>query len=199
MKHLIFDLDGTLLNSLPLFYMTLKQVCEEWNMPELSQADFDAIAALPALNALEALNFQDLDGALSRWLELCYEEESVDLFDGVESVLATLSSRQKLAVFSSKRREQYDRTVKTHPIAGYFSSVVLFEDTTRHKPYPDGLLLVCKQMDWKPEDCIYIGDTHHDEEAARAAGMDFVLALWGAQKGLTSNKMIDTPSQLLSI
>ena len=58
----------------------------------------------------------------------------------------------------------------------YFRTAVAYEDTTRHKPHPEPLLLAANRLKIKPSGTVYIGDAASDMEAAKAAGMKFILS-----------------------
>lgn len=89
-------------------------------------------------------------------------------------------SGKKMGVVSSRRYDEYEAVITPLGIDGYFENIVLAEDSDRHKPEPDPLLEYLRRAGAKPGEAIYVGDTAHDSQAARAAGVPFVFAGWGA-------------------
>jgi phosphoglycolate phosphatase-like HAD superfamily hydrolase len=82
-------------------------------------------------------------------------------------------------------------------------AVVTYEETERHKPRPDPLLLAAKRLGFEPAACWYVGDSTHDMEAARAAGMYGVGAAWGPYgRDLLrplADVVIDAPGELVGL
>ena len=60
-------------------------------------------------------------------------------------------------------------------LKSYFKADVAYEDTKKHKPFPEPLILAAKKLKVKPEETVYIGDSESDMKAAKAAGMKFVF------------------------
>ena len=78
--------------------------------------------------------------------------------------------------------------------------MVLADDTERHKSEPDPLLEYLRRTGARPEETIYVGDTAHDSQAARAAGISFVFAGWGAASYVDqASYWVHAPSEVLLI
>jgi pyrophosphatase PpaX len=80
---------------------------------------------------------------------------------------------------TSKRNELALRGLERFGLLEYFELVVGSDDTVRHKPEPDPLLLAADRLDVSIEDCVYVGDSPYDMRAARAANAVALGALWG--------------------
>ncbi|MBS3051143.1 MAG: HAD-IA family hydrolase [Candidatus Aenigmarchaeota archaeon] len=89
--------------------------------------------------------------------------------------LKLLSEHYRLAIVTS-RVKVYLYEPPMDSVKTYFRTAVAYEDTTRHKPHPEPLLLAANRLKIKPSGTVYIGDAASDMEAAKAAGMKFILS-----------------------
>lgn len=87
-----------------------------------------------------------------------------------------------MEVVSSKRRLHVVSELQSKGLHDLFDVIVAQEDTQLHKPHPDPLVLAAHRLGVIPEDCIYIGDQPSDVQAAKAADMISIVALWGEGK-----------------
>ena len=88
----------------------------------------------------------------------------------------------------------WDRIPQNH----LFELIVNADDTKEHKPSPEPLLKYLEKAGITPEEAMYIGDSQHDMLCAKKAGVDFVLAGWGAyNRNLDVKVIIDRPEELL--
>jgi len=82
-------------------------------------------------------------------------------------------------------------------------TIITYEETERHKPHPDPLLLAAQRLGLEPAACWYVGDSTHDMEAARAAGMHAVGAAWGPYGhdllAPLADVVVDAPEHLLGL
>jgi phosphoglycolate phosphatase len=107
--------------------------------------------------------------------------EKTVMFDDVDSTLEYLHEKGlKCAIISTKYRYRITEALERDGIAKYFDLLVGGEDVTVHKPEPEGLLKAMECLDLKAEDCVYVGDSTVDAQAAENAGVDFIGVLSGA-------------------
>ena len=180
-EHVIFDVDGTLADTDGISQQALQDLLFERTGEEEDLADLVFARGIPGAEALERLGILS-DDALARWDELARAHaDEMRLFPGVREMLEGLrASGKKMGVVSSRRHDEYEAVITPLGIDDFFSGMVLAEDTELHKPNPEPLLEYLHRTGAKPEETIYVGDTAHDSRAARAAGVSFVFAGWGA-------------------
>lgn len=182
---LIFDLDGTLLDTLESLASAYNQMLTELGYPTLPIDDYRqvigdgvrtaVVRALPADVKDEAviaqgmLRFKEI--YQGRWHEAAP-------YHGIEELLANLKGSYPLAVLSNKD-DAFTQQCIDHYFPGLFDSVVGFRPGLKHKPDPAGGRLVAKELGLAPEDCWMIGDTRTDMETAVACNMTGVGVLWG--------------------
>ncbi|MDU1313770.1 MAG: HAD family hydrolase [Clostridium septicum] len=202
-KCVIFDLDGTVLNTEKMNILPLQRLIKEELGEEHSYESLLKYMAYAGKKTLELLGFKDIDRSYEKWVKYVNEfEEGATLYEGFDKVIEDLSYNGILCgIASSKMRNQYEIDFFKTGLQHHMKSVVLAEDTKKHKPHPDPLLRVAKTLAIDPSECLYVGDTIFDYKASKAAGMGFALALWGATdlNGINADYNLENPSDLLSI
>jgi pyrophosphatase PpaX len=109
-----------------------------------------------------------------------HHDDLVRLYPGVTETLAALRDRgYPLGIVTSKRRVVADLAFATTGLDALMTVIICVEDAPRPKPAPDPLLAAAGQLGLPPADCLYVGDSVHDLQAAAAAGMPSAAALWG--------------------
>lgn len=181
-KAIVYDLDGTLINTLDMNMYPLMRIIEE----ELGESwTYDQVlrfSAQPGLKTMDDLGIQDKDTVYARWVRYVNEyPHGAIVFDGIRKVLeAVRAAGIRQAVVSSKMHKQYQIDIVDNGLDEYLETAVLAEDTVLHKPHPEPIWECLKRMDLKPEEILYVGDAHSDLLAANAAGVDSGFAGWGA-------------------
>lgn len=178
----LFDLDGTLANSISLIIESYQYAFRSVSGREVGRDE-----ALSWIGQTLPTTFAREDAANAAELERVYREYNLAHMDeiagypGVPELLASLRQAGALVgVVTSKRRASMIRTLDLAGITGLVEPVVGLEDTERHKPYPDPLLEAMRRLDVTPDKVVYVGDAVWDALAARAAGVAAVAVTWGA-------------------
>ena len=194
-QGVLYDIDGTLLNTInmnmyPLIRIIKEELGEDWALKDVIK-----FMAYPGMKTMEELGIQNPQQVYQRWVRYVNEyEEGATPYEGVEQMLATLRAQGvRQAAVSSKNRAQYHIDMVGNGLDRYMETAVLEEDTTLHKPNPAPLL---------EGQALYVGDTPSDAQAAQAAGMDFGYAKWnGVEQGRADSAayVLYTPGQLLEL
>ena len=198
-KAVLYDLDGTLLDTYEMNMIPLQQIIREELGEERTLEQLRPFYSQPGLKTMADLGIQDVDGVYARWVEYVnnYEKGAVP-YPGVEQVLQTFHAAGiRQAVVSSKMHKQYRIDMDRYGLDRYLETAVLAEDTILHKPHPDPILECLRRMDLSPTDVIYIGDAQSDLEAARNAGVDFGFAGWSGGAISSTAHHFHTPLDLL--
>ncbi|MGL6154022.1 MAG: HAD family hydrolase [Cetobacterium sp.] len=179
---ILFDLDGTVLNTQKMNIIPLQKLILEELGQELSYDDLIKYCAYPGKQTIKMLGFEDIEKSYEKWVKYVNEfEEGATLYEGFEKVFQSLHGMEiKIGIVSSKMRKQYEIDFIPTGLEKYVLCKVLAEDTPIHKPNPEPLLLGADLLKLNPENIIYIGDTIADQMASKNAGMRFALASWGA-------------------
>ncbi|WP_293714016.1 MULTISPECIES: phosphoglycolate phosphatase [unclassified Stenotrophomonas] len=182
----LFDLDGTLLDSAPDFVVTANRMLQARGMPEVSLEQLRPAVSKGA-RAMLAVAFPQMGEAerqalVPEFLEI-YEAligQYATLFDGVETMLQALEEAGTTWGIVTNKPEYLARLIL--PQLGWEQrcAVLIGGDTlAERKPHPLPLEVAAQRIDIAASACVYVGDDERDIIAARAAGMPSVAALWG--------------------
>lgn len=202
-KCIIFDLDGTMLDTEKMNIIPLQKLIKEELGQTISYDELLKYRAYAGKKTLELLGFKNIEKSYEKWVKYVNEfEGGATLYDGFNEVMAGLDSNGIICgIASSKMKKQYEIDFLKTGLQIYMKSVVLAEDTENHKPHPEPLLKAVEILNIDPKDTIYIGDTIADYKSSKAAGMSFGLALWGAAdvSNINADYNLDKPSDILNI
>jgi phosphoglycolate phosphatase/pyrophosphatase PpaX len=185
---ILFDLDGTLIDTKSLYIEAYRQAVQPYVREELTPDDIKALRPTSELAFLRAVvHDRDFDACLADFYR-AYEALHVDRFAGVyPGVPGTLTALRDagipmgLVTGKSRRSWEITRAVIELPVS--FGALVFDDDVRAPKPDPHGLELAVEAMGVDPGEALYVGDTLTDMEAARAAGLRPIAALWAFGDG----------------
>jgi len=209
-RAVLFDLDGTLLDSAPDMLATANRLRDAHGLAPMRLAQIRAHVSKGSRAMLSAA-FPHLDAAVREamvpmFLETYLQElgrHSV-LFDHIETMLAALEADGAAWGIVTNKPEYLAREIL--PQLGWETrcAVLIGGDTlAERKPHPLPLRVAAERIGFAVGDCVYVGDDERDIQAARAAGMPSIAALWGyrqdheepAQWG--ADGVLESPDQLL--
>lgn len=202
-KAIIYDIDGTVLNTLnmnmyPLIKIIKEETGEDWTFEDVLK-----FAPYPGMKVMEELQVKDKEKTYARWVQYVSEyEEGATLYDGFEDVFKAFDGKIIQAVVSAKTTKQYQIDFVDKGLDQYMQVAILADDTDKHKPDPEPLFECLKRINVKPSEAIYIGDALSDYLASQNAHMDFGYAKWGSvsSKGIDEPTYIfETPLELLKL
>ncbi|MGE0130841.1 MAG: HAD-IA family hydrolase [Blastocatellales bacterium] len=223
---LLFDFDGTLVNTTPLILRSFSATWERVFGFVYDDSQYIKTFGMLLPRAMRLLTEQaiaeervarpdDLAGFLTakaeelvlvyRTFNLQWHDEMIEPVDGIEETLGELRSRGfRLGVVSSKMRAGVRRGLGIYQMAGMFDVIIAGDDCENHKPHPEPLLRAIEAMNASHDEAIYIGDSVHDIIAGRAAMMKTAAAIWGPfprreLEELQPDYALDHPKDLLTI
>lgn len=187
-RLLIFDWDGTLVDSIGRIVEAVHRASDRCNLPRCTDEQARSIIGLGLPEAIRALYPEIGDEQLSRLYQRSYsdaylqlETEPSALYDGVEDTLDRLRQQGfTLAVATGKTRRGLDRMLKIYGWQDYFE-VTRCADETASKPDPRMLHEVMAHCGVTPQQSLMVGDSSFDLQMALHAGVDSVAAAYGAQ------------------
>lgn len=212
-KAVLFDLDGTLLDSAPDLAAAANMLRAQQSLPDLPLADYRPYVGTGARGMLRIAlgltpDMAEFDVQKEAFF-LAYEAQLMrqsSLFPGVPGLLKQFDERNLGWGIVTNKSQRF-----THPIVQQEATlgraaVVVCGDTTAHaKPHPAPLLHACAQLQVDPAQVIYVGDDERDMQAARAAGMRGIAADYGYLGGVDSTQpwnptaSIKSPHELLNL
>jgi pyrophosphatase PpaX len=201
----LFDLDGTVIDSGAIILASMRHATKEVLGVEVPDEELMAAVGGPGLEA----QMQALAPGRVEELVTVYRAHNEPLHDelvccaGMDDVLVRLKDEgRRLGIVTAKRRATVELAFARIPIAHLFETVVGGDETARHKPDPEPLLLALDRLGARPEEAAYVGDAPFDIAAAKAAGLFSIGVTWGgihARELLQSehpDTLVDTPEQL---
>jgi beta-phosphoglucomutase len=190
-RLIIFDLDGTLIDSLPYHMMAFKDLLKEHGI-KVSHSYIRKLMGIPTLDIFRDLknkykfdeNIQDLREE-RRYHYFKFLGNRDIIFPGVRNALRKLRRRYKIAVATGSSKIIFTHSTDAK-FQKLFDLVVTANDVKKGKPSPDQFLLIAKRMRVKHDKCLIVGDSVYDAEAANRAKMDFL----GVTTGYNSERTL---------
>ncbi len=191
-KAVIFDLDGTLSDSLASIKYCADLAVKPWGFGPFGEEQYkyfvgDGAANLikRCLNAGGDTKLIHFEEAFARYREIfrdnCMYE--VKPYEGIVELLAALKEKGlKITVLSNKPHDQTIDVVETLFGKGYFDVIQGQKPDVPIKPSPEGVYQIMERLSLKPEDILYLGDTGTDMQTGKSAGVFTVGVLWGFRK-----------------
>ncbi len=212
-EAVLFDLDGTLIDSAPDLGAAADKMRTDRGMSSLPLADYRPMAGAGArgmLGVAFGLTPDDADFAVLKEefflnYEACMTERTY-AFNGVDGLIAQISGAGlKWGVVTNKSQRFTLPLTRQMPLFGTAQTIVSGDTTPYAKPHPAPLLEAARQLNVEPGRCLYVGDDERDIVAGRAAGMQTVAAAYGYLGALADTQhwkadaTIVSPAALLNL
>lgn len=208
----LFDLDGTLIDTAPDLVACLNQTLIEYNFEPVSfdfvkpNVSFGAVAMIDA-SIDKHVDTPTRERLLETMLSL-YENNIAthsDLFEGMRDVLAFIEShRIPWGIVTNKRKRFTLPLVEAFNLGSRAACVISGDSTPTPKPHPAPLFAACEQAGVLASECVYIGDAAHDIVAGNTANMYTLAAVYGylqpddQPENWGAEALIHSPAQLLT-
>jgi pyrophosphatase PpaX len=182
---ILFDLDGTLLDSIELILNSARHAFAKLERPWPSDEEWLAGVGIPLFTMFGRYARDDDDRAALiaayREYQFAHHDRLVRCYDGVVDTVRELHERgHQLGIVTSKSEYLALRGLAHVGLARYMDTIVGCDASTRHKPDPEPVRIALHRLGSAPEDAIFVGDSVHDVLAGNAAGVRTFAALWGA-------------------
>lgn len=184
-KHIIFDLDGTIFNTdLSIFEIWKFLLKREFPEFDINNYDIKKTLGISTEDAMKYFNLPYTDEFDYMFtIEYKHFSHLITIYEGMESALKQLKDMgYSLGIVSSRPYREYDAYLKPLGLDYLFNSKVLKDDTIKHKPHPDPLLKYLENNNLNKDECIYIGDMPTDIKCAKNANIKSALMIWDTDK-----------------
>jgi len=190
----LFDFDGTLVDSVALIVASFRHALGD----EVEDAELKAWIGRPLRLLMEQRRPGAADESMAAYRAFYREHHDalITPIEGVPGLLADLDAAGvRTGVVSSKRADFIELGLAALDLVGTVEILASQDDTARHKPHPDPLLLAADRLGVAPTECVYVGDALVDLRAGQAAGMSTIGVTWGA--GLRSDLVGTGPTAVV--
>ena len=182
-KAILFDLDGTLLDSVAVILKSFREAFDEMGLA------FDECSVRKSVGIPLRVQGEVFAGERAEEFIECYKAiyrgyHGLDnkLFPGTAEMLGAVRAKGcKTGVVTSKMIPSAKRTMEGAGIADSFDVVVTADDVTHPKPHPEPILKALELLGVGPEEAMYVGDALSDVDAAEKAGVQPIAVSWGAR------------------
>ena len=210
-KAVIFDLDGTLIDSLPDILEHVNITLEKFNAPLRTHQEIRQFIGNGARNLIKQsfgdVTEDELDERLAFYNEIYTNSGSpkTKLFDGIKELLLTLKERgYKLAILTNKPQKTTDEVYQKYLSFANFDIVVGQSSSVKCKPDKTATLNILEQLNVKKEDAFFIGDGETDVLTSINAGIKNVSVLWGYRDknqliSVGATTFVQHPKEILSL
>lgn len=208
-KGVIFDLDGTLLNTNELIYKSFKYMFKEVLNIEPDKEEITLLYGKPLEVSLQKYTKNDdlIKKMISvyRDYNISHHDSMCNVFKDIPEMMKELKENKiKCAVVTSKKRDVAMKGLIISDILEFMDVVITPEDTEKHKPEAEPALKACEKLNLKPEEVIMVGDSPYDLLCGKNAGclscgVEYTEISLDELKKVNPDYMIKEPLELLDI
>ena len=209
LKHFCFDLDGTLVDSNKTIYeataYSLNKLCIDFNVDENLFALKIGQHFNDIFNVFN-IDVPDFDEFITIYKDNYFKQmEYSSLYNGVDETLSELKNRGiKISLLTTKVQDQAEKIIEYFNLRNYFDLIMGRRDGIAHKPSPEPLLAICKDLNIDVKNTLMVGDTELDIQCGKNAGSFTCGVLYGYRtKELIEIEkpdfMVESINQILSI
>ncbi|MEB8401043.1 HAD family hydrolase [Enterococcus casseliflavus] len=206
----LFDLDGTLLDSKECSVKATKAAFKEMGLKVPSEVVIEHYMGIPIEESFFKMSEQPLDQETAaelirifRAYYQTYEESTLKVFPEISHVLEILNKRKvPCFVVSSKKTAVVKRNLVAQDLVAFFEEIIGSDAVTHYKPHPEGINKVVAHYQFDPTKTIMIGDAIFDIQMGKAAGVKTIAVTWGSHdpKKLSEENpdaLVDAPREIL--
>ncbi|MCG7336224.1 pyrophosphatase PpaX [Sporosarcina sp. ACRSM] len=181
---LLFDFDGTLLDTNELIIQTFQTVLGNHYPGKYERKDllpFLGPTLHETFGSIDPEKTEELIAEYRAWNTSMHDELAKE-FDGVSETMRLLKAAgMKMAIVSTKRNDMIEKGLALLDVEGVFDVIIGFDDVKRTKPDPEPILLALEKLEADREEALMVGDNFHDIEGGQNAGVRTAGVAWSAK------------------
>ena len=201
-KLIIFDMDGTLINSSLTIANAINYVRKNLGFEPMEQEYILRHVNEPSVNAAQFFyHTKAFDADHEKWFSEYYtknHENELVLYDGIKELLENLKDNgHKLALATNAYRQSTLQSLRHLDVYDTFDAIACYDDVAQGKPHPDMLYKVLDELDCAHHEALFIGDGPRDEQASHRANIDYIMVDWGFSKNADAVKTVSDLRKIL--
>jgi phosphoglycolate phosphatase len=201
-KLIIFDMDGTLVNSSVTIANAINFVRKNLGFEAMDQEKILKMVNDHTLNPAQTFyHAKSFDKDHERWFSEYYSKnhgKELVLYSGIKELIVNLKEQgHKLAVATNAYRGSTIESLTHLEIYDYFDAIACYDDVAKGKPYPDMLHKILKELNAKSDNAIFIGDGSRDEMASKRANIEYIMVDWGFSDYSNAVRTVDELNNIL--
>ena len=185
-KAIIFDLDGTLLDTLEDIAISANYVLSKYQKEPIEVEEYRYHVGNGVLKLMQNILPQESEESIKNALSIFEKhyatqyDKNTKLYDGIAKLLTFLQKRGfKMAILSNKP-DSFTKLCALKYLKNWkFEAIYGIREGVKRKPDPAGALEIMKELDVEPSECLYMGDTKTDMITAKKSNIDSIGVLWG--------------------
>ena len=206
-RAVVFDLDGTIVDSVELIILSFQHAIREVLGREISREESIQWVGRPLREQMERFSPEHAEELVRVYREWNHREHDrmLKLYDGILEMLDRLNhAGVKIGLVTSKSRYTTQMAFDLTGIEAYFDATVCSDESPGNKPSADPILFCLNQLGIGPDEASYVGDSPTDMQAAHAAAVDAIAVTWGvfgtpALEAEKPDVLVHTIPQLLEV
>ncbi len=178
-KAIIFDVDGVLVDSFEANFKFFQELFTKTGYKPPTREEYKKLFAKSLKDVIQTVTNESEEKVQEIWelgasRGVPHDVNLMKMPVDADKIIKQLSKSYQLGLVTSRIREYLFEAPQLAELKNYFKVAVTYEDTVKHKPDPEPLLLAVEQFGIKPDEAVYIGDADSDVKAARDAGMKII-------------------------
>ena len=203
-KLIIFDMDGTLVNSSLTIANAINYVRQNLGFEPMEQEYILRLVNDHTINPAQTFyHAQVFDADHEKWFSEYYtknHESELILYDGIKELLENLKDKgHLLGVATNAYRGSTIESLTHLDIVDLFDGIACYDDVAQGKPNPDMLHMLLDELDHKNHESLFIGDGPRDEMAAKHAQMDYIMVDWGFTDHDDAVRTVEALGKMLNV
>ena len=201
-KLIIFDMDGTLVNSSLTIANAINYVRKNLGFEPMEQESILKMVNDHTLNPAKTFyHAKAFDADHERWFSEYYtknHEKELVLYDGIKELLKELKEEGfALAVATNAYRNSTIESLTHLEIFDYFDAIACYDDVPNGKPHPDMLFKLLDELKYSSDRAVFIGDGPRDEMASKKADIPYIMVDWGFTEHTNAVRSVDELKNIL--
>ena len=201
-KLIIFDMDGTLVNSSLTIANAINYVRQNLGFEAMDPEKILHMVNDHTLNPAKAFyHTETFDADHERWFSEYYtknHKQELVLYDGIKTLLDRIKEEgHTLALATNAYRGSTIESLTHLDIYDHFDAIACYDDVEKGKPYPDMLYKILTELDYPNDKSLFIGDGPRDEMASKNANIPYVMVDWGFTEHKNAVRSVDELKEII--